>query len=104
MKIAITATEDNVSAMMDPRFGRCEWLAVYDNQTDQTTFYSNDAKEQQSGSGPKTAQRLADLGVNKVFSGDFGPKAQNALDALGIETVVLKDEQPLNQLIKNIKY
>ncbi|MCF8231850.1 MAG: hypothetical protein K9J27_06635, partial [Bacteroidales bacterium] len=76
---------------------------VYDTQGKETAFHKNEAKEQQSGSGPQAAQYLADLGVNKVMSGDFGPKAKNALESLGIEMVVLKDEQPIKSIIDNLK-
>lgn len=103
MKVAITSKSNSLNSMMDPRFGRAEWLAVYDTQEKETAFHKNEAKEQQNGSGPQAAQYLADLGVNKVLSGDFGPKAKNALESLGIELVVLKDEQPVENIIENLK-
>lgn len=103
MKIAITSKSNSLNSSMDPRFGRAEWMAVYDSQEKKTEFHNNEAKEQQSGSGPKTAQLLADLGVEKIFSGDFGPKAKKVLESLGIEMVVLKDEQPIENIIKNFK-
>lgn len=103
MKIAVTSTSNSLESKMDPRFGRAEWLAVYDTEEKKTSFHKNGAKEQQSGSGPATAQKLADLGVKKVFSGDFGPKAKNALESLKIEMVVLKDEQPVGKIIENLK-
>ena len=103
MKIAITSKGNTENDQMDPRFGRAAWLAVYDTNEKLTTFYENEAKEQQSGSGPKTAQKLADMGIQKVFSGDFGPKARTALESLGIEMVVLKDEQSIKELIDNVK-
>lgn len=103
MKVAITAKGNSEKDKMDLRFGRSGWLAVYDTNEKQVLFYENEAKDQQSGSGPRTAQKLADMGIQKVFSGDFGPKARTALESLGIEMVVLKDEQSISELIKNLK-
>jgi predicted Fe-Mo cluster-binding NifX family protein len=103
MKIAITVKGNQPDCTFDPRFGRCAYIAVFDTETRETAFYNNAAKEQQSGAGPKMAEILANLGVDKVFSGDFGPKAKNMLETFGIEMVVLKDEPLYQELISKIK-
>lgn len=103
MKIVITSKGDTVSSEMDPRFGRAAWLAVYNTEDQSTEFVVNDAAEAQSGAGPKVAEKVANLGAKKVFSGDFGPKAKTALQSFGIEMVILKEEPVLKDLINKIK-
>ena len=33
MKICVTATEDNLDAMVDPRFGRCAYFVIVDPES-----------------------------------------------------------------------
>ncbi|HKK10348.1 MAG TPA: NifB/NifX family molybdenum-iron cluster-binding protein [Bacteroidales bacterium] len=103
MKIIITSKSDSIESEMDLRFGRAAWLAVYDTENGSLQFVENEGASAQSGAGPKVAEKVANLGAVKVFSGDFGPKATTALQSMGIEMVVLKDEPVLKDLIKQIK-
>lgn len=103
MKIVITSKENSIDSEMDLRFGRAAWLAVFDSDTGAVEFVENEGASAQSGAGPKVAEAVANLGAAKVFSGDFGPKAKTALQSMGIEMVVLRDEPVLKELINQIK-
>lgn len=59
MKIAITSEGDHLQALVDARFGRCAFFAVYDTETKQTTFHANPAKELAHGAGPAAVQFVA---------------------------------------------
>ncbi len=93
MKIAVTALENNKSSKMDPRFGRGAYFAVYDTVSKEYQFYTNDAKEASGGAGPKAAEQIVNLGVNKLLSSDFGPKAKAALESMGVEMVLFSDTE-----------
>ena len=103
MKVVITSKSDSPQSQMDLRFARAPWFAVYNTETEALEFKANDGAAEPSGAGPKVAETVAKLGAAKVFSGDFGPKARDALQSLGIEMVVLKDEPVIENLIKQIK-
>lgn len=103
MKIVITSKTDSLDSEMDLRFGRAAWLAVYDTDTGTIDFIENKGADAQSGAGPKVAEKIANLGASKVISGDFGPKAKTAMQSLGIEMVVLKEEPVIKNLIKHLK-
>ncbi|MBN1650415.1 MAG: NifB/NifX family molybdenum-iron cluster-binding protein [Bacteroidales bacterium] len=93
MKIAVTALENNKSSKMDPRFGRGAYFAVYDTESKDYQFYINEAKDASGGAGPKAAEQIVNLGVNKLLSSDFGPKAKAALESMGVEMVVFSDAE-----------
>ncbi|MCD6179518.1 MAG: NifB/NifX family molybdenum-iron cluster-binding protein [Bacteroidales bacterium] len=93
MKIAITSLENNKASKMDPRFGRGAFFAVYDSESKEFNFYENEAKDASGGAGPKAAEQVVNLGVNKLLSSDFGPKAKAALESMGIEMLLFSDNE-----------
>ena len=82
MKIAITAKGNSLSSEMDERFGRCGYFIVVD--TDNPGDFKaikNDAADAGGGAGVRAAQTVIDAGAQAVVSGNFGPKAFDALSA-----------------------
>ncbi len=91
MKIAITSTGNDLNSEFDQRFGRCAWFCIYDNETGQTGFIKNEHAEAQGGAGTKASQKMVELEVERVISGDFGPKAKEILEKFDIQMVILPD-------------
>lgn len=91
MKVAITSLEGNKNSKMDPRFGRGAFFAIYDSENKEFSFYENEAKDASGGAGPKAAEQVVNLGVNKLLSSDFGPKAKAALESMGVEMLLFSD-------------
>ena len=84
MKIAISASEPQYEAKLEPRFGRCAYFLILDSETQDWKPMQNPAAEAMGGAGPQAAQFLADQDVQAVISGEFGPNAYSALEAAGI--------------------
>jgi predicted Fe-Mo cluster-binding NifX family protein len=91
MKIAITSLENNKASKMDPRFGRSAFFAIYDSENKEFSFYANQAKEASGGASQKAAEQVVNLGIKKVLSSDFGPKAIAALESMGVEMLLFSD-------------
>lgn len=91
MKIAITSDGNSLDAKLDSRFGRCSYFVLYDTETKDIRFVENVNKESQEGAGPATAQFVASLGAQRVYSGEFGKKAADVLKDLSIEMIPLRD-------------
>jgi len=73
MRIAFTSKGTNWDSMMDPRFGRTEFLLIYDEEKNELTHFDNRAIENEAhGAGPKTAQKLFELKANVLVTGN-GP-------------------------------
>ena len=88
-RIAISVQRDGegLKALLDDRFGRAEAFVVVDGETREVIETIDNASADAShGAGPAAAAELSSAGVNAVISGHFGPKAFDALRALGIET------------------
>ena len=92
MKVAITSSGNELSSVLDLRFGRCAYFVVYDTESKAMEFIPNPNKQAVEGAGPASVQLLAERGVNKIVSGDFGLKVKPLLDSLKIQMIVVKDE------------
>jgi len=101
MKTVITAKENNTSSLFDLRFGRGAWFCVYEPETGNTQFVKNEFANAQGGAGTKAAEKMIELGIKKVISGDFGPKAKELLNQFNIQMVILEDdEKTINDIIQ----
>ncbi len=73
MKILLTAKGTEWDSQMDPRFGRTEFFFIYNDETEKVETFDNRAIENEAhGAGPKTAQKMAEFGVNVLITGN-GP-------------------------------
>ncbi len=105
MKIAITASEQNINSKLDSRFGRCSYFAIYDTESNDIEFALNPNKEAAEGAGPASVQLIASKGVKKIISGNFGGKVKNILEDLGIQMVVFNDaEKTINEILSHLKF
>ncbi|MFP4170839.1 MAG: NifB/NifX family molybdenum-iron cluster-binding protein [Methanomassiliicoccales archaeon] len=84
MKICVTATGDDMSSEVDPRFGRCAYFIVVDTESMEFEAVSNESAVAAGGAGIQAAQTVADLGVQAVLTGNVGPNAFSTLDAAGV--------------------
>ena len=81
MKIAFTAKGENWDSMIDPRFGRTEYIVLYNEEEDKLTGYDNTlTTEVAHGAGPKTSKIIFDLNANVIITGNGpGEKAYEVL-------------------------
>lgn len=91
MKTVITAAENVATADFDKRFGRGAWFCVLDETTGEYDFVENKDKDANNAAGTKAGETMVSLGVTKVLSGHFGPKAKDILDEFNIQMVVIQE-------------
>jgi predicted Fe-Mo cluster-binding NifX family protein len=104
MKTVITAMEDKALAQFDKRFGRAEWFCVYNEETNTTEFIKNNNVDATNGAGVKAAEKMVELEVQKIISGDFGPKAKELLDKFSIQMVIVNDSDiTIEEIISKLK-
>lgn len=85
-KIAVTSEGPTKDHRVDPRFGRCGGFTIVDTTTDEVTYVENGNSQAMSqGAGIQAAENVANAGVDVLLSGYVGPKAFDALVALGIK-------------------
>ncbi len=103
MRIAITAQGQELSSLIDQRFGRAKWLHVVDTDTGEHQVQDNAAHlNLAQGAGIQTGQNIANLGVEAVITGNVGPNAYRTLSAANIK-VFLAAEQTVEQAVAAFK-
>ena len=86
MKLAITATGPDLSADVDPRFGRASYILVVDADTLAVEVIDNAAnKDAFKGAGIQAAAAVSDKGAEVLLTGFCGPNAFKTLDAAGVK-------------------
>jgi len=99
MRVAFTAKGTNWDSQMDPRFGRTEYILVYDEEKDQFESFDNREIENEAhGAGPKTSQQLFELGAQVLITGNGpGGNAATVLEKAGVKTFVGAGEMTVKQ-------
>lgn len=87
MRIAFTSKGTDWDSKMDPRFGRTEFLLVYDEEKNELIHFDNRAIENVAhGAGPETAQKLFELKADVLVTGNGpGGNAASVLEKAGIK-------------------
>ncbi len=90
MKIAFTSTGTDWDATIDPRFGRTDYLVVYDEDKDELSWLDNRQVMQVShGAGPQTAQKIFELMPQVLITGNGpGGNAEAILNQLSLKIFV----------------
>jgi len=85
MNVCISSTGKDLSAPVDPRFGRSQLFLFVDTETMKYECIENPALTAGGGAGTKAAQLVSDKGAQAVLTGNVGPNAFSALNAAGIK-------------------
>ncbi len=85
MKLAVSATGDDLKSQLDRRFGRCSFFVIMNPETMEYETIQNVSQGASGGAGIKAAQTLEDAEVDSLITGNVGPNAFNALTAAGID-------------------
>lgn len=103
-KSVITSSGNSLDSKFDRRFGRAQWFCLFDNDKNKVEFYKNDNLNSSHGAGTKAAEKMIELDVKKIISGDFGPKARDVLEKFNIQMVIIKDDDTtIQNIIDKIK-
>jgi predicted Fe-Mo cluster-binding NifX family protein len=99
MKIAFTSKGKKWDSMIDPRFGRTEFLVVYDDEKNELTSVDNRAIDEVAhGAGPQTAQKLFDLNPDVLITGNGpGGNAARVLEQSGMKVYVGAGEMTIQE-------
>ena len=88
MKIAITSTGQDLTAEVDPRFGRAAYILVVDTDTLNFDLIDNAAnKDAFKGAGIQAAAAVSDKGAQVLLTGFCGPNAFKTLEAAGVKVI-----------------
>ena len=85
-KIAFTTVGAGADSQVDSRFGRAQWVLIYDSASDEWQAIDNSpAVAKRGAAGVGAASLLVRRGVKVVITGECGPKALSTLAAAGVK-------------------
>jgi len=87
-KICLTSTGPRLNDPADPRFGRCAYFILVDEETGSAETVPNNARLLGNGAGIQAAQDVVKKGASVVVTGDVGPNAYRVLAAAGVRVFV----------------
>jgi len=104
MKILFTAHGTDWNAQMDERFGRAEYLVVYDEENEKLEAIANDTSSMDHGAGLQTAQKVAELGVNVIITGNgAGGKVADIIKKTDIKVYIGAKNMTLKEAYEKYK-
>jgi predicted Fe-Mo cluster-binding NifX family protein len=105
MKIAFTSKGTDLNSQVDPRFGRCEYIVVYDDEQDTVEVIDNkDSSAEAHGAGPKTAQKIFNAKIDVVITGNGpGGNAATVLEKTGIKVFVGAGDKTIKDALEAYK-
>jgi len=105
MKIAFTSTGKTWDSIMDSRFGRTEFIVVYNEETKELEVVDNSSvKNDAHGAGTATAQKMYNLKPDVLITGNGpGETAATALKKLNMKIYVDAHDLTLEQAYQNYR-
>lgn len=89
MKLAISSKGKELTASIDPRFGRAKWFIIADTDTGSFQVVPNEQNlNAPQGAGIQSAANVARQGVKYVITGHCGPNAFKTLKSQDIKVIV----------------
>ncbi len=90
MNLAFTAKGTTWDSNMDTRFGRTEYLLIYNDISKELSSYDNrESANYAHGAGPKTAQNLFELKADALITGNGpGGNAAAVMEKTGIDIYI----------------
>jgi len=89
MKIAVTSNGKDLSADVDPRFGRAANFIIVDPDSMEYKAVENTQNMNlPQGAGIQAGKTIVENKVDVVLTGNCGPKAFKVLEAAGVKLVV----------------
>ncbi|NTW24352.1 MAG: dinitrogenase iron-molybdenum cofactor biosynthesis protein [Lentimicrobium sp.] len=99
MKIAFTSDGTSWDSMIDPRFGRTEYIVLYDEESQELSAVDNSSvKNEAHGAGTATSQRIFELKPDVLITGNGpGDNAATALKHIEMKILVNAHGMTLRQ-------
>jgi predicted DNA-binding protein (UPF0251 family)/predicted Fe-Mo cluster-binding NifX family protein len=103
-KIAVSSGGPDLDGPVDPRFGRAAGFVIVDPDTMASEYVDNAASQGMAqGAGIQAAELMTRHGVGVVLTGYVGPKAFQALSAVGIKIGQNLEDLSVRQALEKYK-
>ena len=104
MITAIPATSNTEDSLVDARFGRAAWIALYNDSDDSWSFVENSINlSAAQGAGIQTAKNVINRDANAMISCNVGPKAFNLLHDSGVKIYLCPQDSSIKDALKALQ-
>jgi len=105
MKIAFTTKGIYWDSVMDSRFGRTEYILIYNDETKELTNFDNRSISNEAhGAGPKTAQKLYEFTPDVLITGNGpGGNAASVIGQAGVKVFIGAGEMTVKEAYEKYK-
>ncbi len=105
MRIAFTTKGTDWESQMDPRFGRTEFILIFDEDQNILEHFNNqDIENEAHGAGTRTAQKLFELKPDVLITGNGpGGNAGTILEKSNVKIFVGAGEMNVKQSYQAFK-
>ncbi|HOC36170.1 MAG TPA: NifB/NifX family molybdenum-iron cluster-binding protein [Tenuifilaceae bacterium] len=105
MRIAFTSTGKSWDSIIDSRFGRTEYIVIFDEETKTLELVDNSAvKNEAHGAGTATAQKMYEVKPDVLITGNGpGETAATALKRLNMKIYVDAHNLTLEQAYESYR-
>jgi len=103
MIFAIAANGNNLSALVNQNFGRCEWFCLFDTKTHKNLFIENPANQNPEKAGCDAVEILLGKNVGIAIAGRFGSKVADMFRRNNIQMVIPEIQQTVSEITNQIK-
>ena len=95
MKVAITASGEDLNSPVDRVFGRARYFVITDpEETNVEVLENSQNVNAAQGAGIQAARQMANKSVNVILTGNVGPNAFRALEAVSIRVFQFGKRHP----------
>lgn len=89
---AITSSGKTEKSFLDLRFGKCEYIVLFDVEKNQYSIEENQFIAEPH-SGTELVRFLKDQGVTTIITGEVGPMVSEQLEKEKLQLVLLHEER-----------
>jgi predicted Fe-Mo cluster-binding NifX family protein len=103
MIIAIATNKQDIKAMVDLHFGRCEWYCLFDTENRESLFIANPVCNNQEKAGCNAAELLVGKNIGMAVAGRFGSRVAEVFRKNNIQMVIPETQKTVVEIINQIK-
>ena len=101
--LAITSSGKSEKSFLDLRFGKCEYIVIYDSASGSFKILENPYKNTEH-SGVKLVEFLKKEDVSVIITGEVGPTVSKLLEKEKLQLALLQEERiKIEDIIERIK-
>lgn len=89
---AITSTGKTGKSFLDLRFGKCEYIVIYNKEKKDYSVLENPFKNSKD-SGIQLVELLKKEAVSTIITGEIGPQVSDLLEKKNLQLVLLEEEK-----------